>query len=150
MVDCYDKKDLLSCLQVRNILYKNIVQLLESNHIPSIPLNRHSDVVAKVLAYIESNAKSNLTVHQISKQLYVSESKLRTSFQTEVGVSIGQYIDQQVMSKARAMLLEKGKSIAQIASSLGFCDQFYFSRKFRKAQGITPSQYRKNLQHTKI
>jgi len=64
-------------------------------------------------------------------------------FRKEVGVSVGQYIDDQLMRTAQERLDQTNDSIAKISQSLGFADSYYFSRRFKQLCGITPLRYRR-------
>lgn len=131
---------------VHSLIYKYVFRMLSQNNIAPISLRRHSDLVKKAIVYINSNASASMTVRSISDHLLVSESKLRSSFQSETGISIGHYIDNAVLTKAKQLLESPSLSIAQISARLGFYDQFYFTRRFKKHFNITPSAYRKSKQ----
>ena len=66
-------------------------------------------------------------------------------FRQEVGVTLGKYIDDQLMAAAQWQLLKTKVSIGEISDALGYCDQFYFSRRFKQLCGETPLQYRKKI-----
>lgn len=53
------------------------------------------------------------------------------------------YLKEVRISNAKTMLLNTNKSIAEIASAVGYSDLKYFSRLFRKLTHLTPSEYRK-------
>ena len=144
-LSCYEKEDSVSVLQLRLLLIKTIVRMLRENKISPPPLNPHSELVNKAIAYIESEARSNLTVRSVADHLFVSENKLRLAFRSDTGVSIGQYIDETVLKKAKRLLTDPDLSLSQIGAVLGFCDQFYLSRQFKRRFGVTPSAYRKSV-----
>ena len=64
-------------------------------------------------------------------------------FNKEVGVSMGRYIDDQLMSEAQRLLDQTYESVAGISQILGFSDPYYFSRRFKQLCGITPLRYRR-------
>lgn len=132
---------------IHSLLYKYVFRILSDNGIEDISLTKHSELIKKAIRYIDSNAFANMTVRSISEQLFVSESKLRSTFRHETGISIGHYIDNVVMNKAKQMLGTQNLSVAQISAKLGYCDQFYFARQFKKKFGVSPSAYRK-AEHT--
>ena len=86
-----------------------------------------------------------LTTKELAEQLFICESTLCKKFKNEVGVTIGTYIDDLIFFNAEKMLLKTKWSINQISETLGFCDQFYFSRRFKHKYGQTPLEYRKKL-----
>jgi AraC-like DNA-binding protein len=57
-------------------------------------------------------------------------------------MSIGDYRELLIMNRARQLLAMGKLSIGEIAEKLGFSDRFYFSKYFKKRQGITPSAYK--------
>ena len=60
----------------------------------------------------------------------------------ETGKTVGQYLDNLLWAEAKRRLLLSDASVRAISEELGFCDQFYFSRRFRQLFGVTPSYYR--------
>lgn len=130
---------------VHSLIYKYIFRMLSESGAEPISLHRHSELIKKSIAYINSNASADMTVRSISSHLLVSESKLRAAFQAETGTSIGYYIDDTVLAKAKQLLELPNLSIAQISAQLGFYDQFYFARRFKKKFNKTPSQYRRSV-----
>ena len=142
----YQSTDLHSILTVRQTVFKLVDACLQANDVPPITLSLYSPLVEKAIAYIQKNLRLTLTIGQISSHLFVSESKLRAAFLAEVGINIGQYIDSQVLLRARQLLATQRSSISEISAMLGFCDPFYFSRRFKEKHGLSPSAYRKALQ----
>ena len=49
------------------------------------------------------------------------------------------------VEQACKQLMDLNKSLSEIALNVGFCDQSYFTKEFKKAMGITPCQYRNKL-----
>ena len=62
-----------------------------------------------------------------------------------MGITIGKYIDGIVLLTAKERLADKSYDISTISDDLGFCDTFYFSRRFKESFGRTPNQYRKEI-----
>ena len=104
----------------------------------------YSEAVARSMEYISSHLSLGLTLSEISDAAYTSQSTLTARFRREVGMSIGEYIDYLVMLKATDELVTTERNISEISDSLGFCDQFYFSRRFKEKHGLSPREFRKN------
>lgn len=141
-----ESTDLQSILTVRQTVMKLVCDCLQENDISPITLSPNSPLVEKAISYIQANLRINLTIGEISSRLFVSESKLRSAFLAETGTTVGQYIDKQVLLRAKQLLATQRHSIGEISTMLGFCDQFYFSRRFKEMHGLTPSAYRKSQQ----
>ena len=99
--------------------------------------------VIEAKTYIMSKLSAGLTVSEVARHSLCSESKLCRLFKAEVGQSVSKYIDEMLMSKAKTLLIYSDLSIGQISERLGFCDQFYFSRKFSAETGLTPREFRR-------
>ncbi len=63
-------------------------------------------------------------------------------------MAFSKYITYRRMELAKELLRDKGRSIDQVARQVGYHDYFYFTKVFKESQGISPSKYRKELQHT--
>lgn len=100
--------------------------------------------VRSAVKYIRDHLTAGLSVSDVSSAVFVSSAVLAKKFQKEMGVTPGKYIEDLIMQEAQAMLLNSDRTIGQISADLGFCDQFYFTRRFSARYGITPKKYRKN------
>ncbi len=135
----------LDLFKMKTMLCKTIVDFTEAYLPQKIPVKQYSELVEKTITFIQQNTRINLSVADISKHLFVSESKIRKTFQKETGITIGKYIDDLVFFEARQLLAKKHISIGEISQSLGFCDQFYFSRRFKEKYKQSPSEFRKEI-----
>jgi len=102
----------------------------------------YSEYVANTINYILKNLTAGLRVSELTKRSPISKSYLEKLFHKEVGVSMGQYIDEQLMSKAQRLLDQTDDSVTNISQTLGFSDPYYFSRRFKQLCGTTPIRYR--------
>ncbi len=144
LLELYKKEDDLSLLKLKSDIQDIVLDFLIKNKVVlTSPV--YSTAVQKTINYINERLSLEIKITDISKALFLSESTLYKKFKNEVGLSIGQYINEQIMQKAEGMLMSSDKSIAEISESFGFCDQFYFSRCFRKRFGKSPKEYRENL-----
>ncbi len=109
-------------------------------------MRSYSSTVNAVIDYIRSHLCASLTVEEIAGAVFCSRSKLSSIFKNEVGQTVARYIEDLLMNEAQTMLLYSDKTVSEIARALGYCDAFYFSRRFRHRFDISPREYRK--QHT--
>ena len=105
----------------------------------------YSESTTKAMNYIKENLSSKLTCGDVAAALFISLERLRKTFRTETGVSIGKYITNALMNKAELEVRRGEMSIKEISDMLGFCDQFYFSRYFSSKYGMPPSKYRNKV-----
>lgn len=67
-------------------------------------------------------------------------------FKDQIGMSIGEWRQEQRVNRAKLLLQTTTMSIAEISRSIGFDDQLYFSRIFKKRIGLSPQKYRNSTQ----
>ena len=72
----------------------------------------------------------------------MSTNHLAKLFRTMTGLSTQKYLTMRRMKLAKELLSRTSDGIAEIMEQCGFNDANYFSRYFRKCQGMSPSQYR--------
>jgi len=104
---------------------------------------RFSPTVSDAIGYIRDHLSARLTVKTVSASIYTSAGMLTQSFRREVGVTVARYIEDLVMQEAQRLLLSTNRTVGEISQELGFCDQFYFTRRFSARYGLTPRDYRK-------
>jgi len=140
--DCFGKESYWDMFQTKTILYKTVSAFFEKCGIKETQMQTYSETVRKTLKFIQENLSVQLETKYIAQKLFISESTVRKLFKAETGKTIGTYIDELIFLEAKRMLI-RTMPIKDISTKLGFCDQFYFSRRFKEKYGITPSQYRK-------
>ncbi len=105
----------------------------------------HSAVLRAAERYIQNNLSLKLTRKTVAERCKVSEGKLAMHFKNELGVSVGKYIDDLVFMEAIRRLVYTDDPLGVISEDLGFCDQFYFSRRFNELYKMSPMKYRKKM-----
>lgn len=140
---CVSDNSLVSGLALRQTVSEILLSFLEKYGI-SISSEDYSPLIYKALAYIKQNLSMQLTIEEISQNIFVSKSALTKHFRKELSVSVNEYICNLVMSQAERLLKTTNIPVLDISQRFGFSDQFYFSRKFRECFGMSPREYRKN------
>ena len=108
--------------------------------------DRYTPLVQNAMKYIRSNLSIKLNISQVAENAFISVSTLTKAFKEQTGRTVGLYIDDLVMYSAQRKLLCTELPISEISEELGFCDQFYFSRYFKRRCGESPLRYRKRMQ----
>jgi AraC-like DNA-binding protein len=83
----------------------------------------------------------------VARELGMSYETFRKRFCAATGVSPGHYHTMKVIDKACALMIAGELTNKEIAERLDFCDEFHFSRQFKKIMGLTPTQFRLKLPH---
>jgi len=104
---------------------------------------QYSDYVQQALHIVfKSYSDPNLSAETIVEKVNISESRLRTVFKNDMGISLQQYITQLRIRKAKKLLLTSSDTMNQIAQQVGYISGKYFSRVFTKETEITPEEFR--------
>ncbi|QKG80710.1 helix-turn-helix domain-containing protein [Tenuifilum thalassicum] len=82
------------------------------------------------------------SIEQIAEKLKVSQRYLSDALKKETGKTAHEHLQLYLINEAKNMLLQPEKSVAEVAYDLGFEYPQYFSRLFKKKEGISPTQYR--------
>lgn len=99
----------------------------------------------RVLEYIHANIGSQLNVEELSDLANVTKPYFIKLFKNEFDTSPVQYINRKKVERAQLLLFTTNKTVKEVAYTLGFSDQNYFIRMFRKIAHVTPQEYRKEM-----
>ena len=103
---------------------------------------RESDLLTKVLSFIEANYTEDLTVDRIAQEVCLSPSRLIHRMKSQYGSTLGDCVAKVRMEKAQALLKNTDMPIGKIAHEVGYKDQSYFTRAFKKSVCCTPKALR--------
>ncbi len=107
--------------------------------------DKNTDYVFKAREYIQKNYRNpDCSVQSVANQVKLERTYLYRLFKKETGMSIIEYINKCRVSEAKIMLIDEDVSVKDVALCVGFVDQMYFSRVFKKIAGQTPTEYRKS------
>ena len=140
MICCYLEQVIISLLRISTMTEGQVVrsgQLKEAIQ---------TYLVEQVSTYISDHIGERLTVEQIAEHFHYSRARLSTIFKSITGSGINETITGMRISRAKQMLLERKKSVAQISEELGFASPQYFSNKFTQIAGCPPSRYADTLE----
>lgn len=99
-------------------------------------------IFQQIEQYLLMNYTEKLSLSSLAKRFAVSESYLSRAFKKNIGMGITEYVNRLRIQKAKEWLLNPELRIAWIAEQLGYSDEKYFSRVFRKLEGCSPQAYR--------
>ena len=142
MMDCeelHNSATFSGRLAIDNVLCRILLmlaQITEQRYIAS----GYPVVLDKMLTYIHKNLTAPITTAQLCQYCGVSESYAARIFKKHLNTTMTQYITNQKLSYAYELMRNTGMNISQIASYLGFCDVYYFSRRFKEKYGKAPTQ----------
>lgn len=141
----YRSPDMTDALAIACCLYRDVAAFIACADMEGKTPFAYSDMMRQAISLVRRRLTSKLTIGDIAREMNVSASTLAKRFHQEMDMTLGLYIDTMLFQRSQQLLLFTDQSIREIADSLGFCDQFYFSRFFKQRQRETPSGYRRRL-----
>lgn len=99
--------------------------------------------LAQVRAYLEEHFTEKLNLEDLANRFFISKFHLSREYKRIYGITIGNDITAKRISHAKSLLRFSNRSIEQIAASSGFRNAAYFTRVFKRAENMTPFEYRR-------
>jgi len=124
------------CHWVTKAIEQFIASIEEGNDIHNL------HVVQKAGEYLKKHYREKITVKDVARSVYLSPCHLSKVFKQELGCTIMEFLTRVRIEEAKKMLRDPQYNVVQVADALGFKDPGYFTKVFKKSEGITPSQYR--------
>ncbi|THF82240.1 helix-turn-helix transcriptional regulator [Cohnella fermenti] len=106
-----------------------------------------SHKIERIIRYMQDHLQDKLTLGQLAEQAQWSPTYLSRTFRDITGCTVIEYINKLKMDKAKEMMLMGGKKVKEVAKALGYADEFYFSRVFKRSEGMSPSEYYSKIVH---
>lgn len=99
--------------------------------------------LGNIMEWIRIHALGDISVHDIAEAFNYNKDYLTRMFKKNIGMNIQSYIHMIKIAKAKDLLSRTDTSVKRIAFIVGFHDEKYFMRLFKKYEGITPTTFRK-------
>ena len=108
--------------------------------------NANPGVVNNIIKYVKNNYHDeSLSINKISENTHLAPTYLCYLFKEKTGTTLNRYITEYRMEKAKEMLMDKELKISDIAEMVGCSGGSYFTKLFRKATSLTPTEYRERF-----
>ncbi|MHB1156819.1 MAG: helix-turn-helix domain-containing protein [Phycisphaerales bacterium] len=103
---------------------------------------------SRACALLEADLSPSVDLHRVAGQLKINYESFRRRFTRIVGLPPARYRASRLIDRACELMQTSDMTDKQIAYSLGFCDEFHFSRRFKQILGSSPRNYRATLPRT--
>lgn len=100
-------------------------------------------VIKQVREYIDEHYGTPVTLQELASKFRLHPDLLARHFKRETGHNLKDYLTRLRMDKAKTLLSGHTLRVHEVAEAVGFADEKYFSKAFKKHVGLTPSEYRK-------
>ena len=101
--------------------------------------------IHSITRYLQEHMAEDVSLTVLAEQFHLSGQYISQLFKNEIGVNFLAYLTNIRMEKAKKLLLSTSMSIGEISEQLGYGDYRVFTKVFKKSEGITPSQYRRDF-----
>ncbi|WP_058300801.1 response regulator [Gorillibacterium timonense] len=106
--------------------------------------HREKGSMREIARYLQDHYSRELTLQDIANHFYLSREYISRRFKQEFGENLSDYLGRIRIGKAKLLLQNPHLRIAQIAEMVGYPDEKYFSKVFKKLEGKSPGEYRKS------
>lgn len=134
------------CQAYMEILILRLMRSASFSVAAASPLVSHQ--CAAIRHYIDTHYKEPLTLDILAREAHINKFYLSHAFKEEYGMSPINYMISRRIEESRYLLRETDMSMSQIARVLGFSSASYFSQSFRRAEAMSPNEYRKSQTDT--
>lgn len=124
------------------VLINQIVNEKNSDKVEDRP-STYNEQVDAILSYLNNNIQYPISIGDLSKQFYISESYICRIFKSATGTTINKYMTARRISIAKSLLAE-GIGVSDVCEKCGFSDYSNFLKAFTKSVGISPKKYSQN------
>lgn len=118
-----------------------LMKFTEKERMEQRELNEYSAVVNEMVSTIHENYGKHLGLDTFAEQFRMTPQYLSNLFAKETGMTFSNYIKKVRMEKAKELILTTDMKIYEIACTVGYADQKYFSKVFKEYTGISAKQF---------
>lgn len=107
--------------------------------------NQSERLSRRIRDYLETNLGAKITLDGLCEQFNISRTQMNILFKRSVGSGIIDFLNQLKIDRAKAYIREENYNLTEIADLLGYSSVHYFSRHFKQAVGMPPSEYARTI-----
>ncbi|MGM9602116.1 MAG: helix-turn-helix domain-containing protein [Faecousia sp.] len=112
------------------------------------PEQQGERTIVGITRYLQEHLAEDVSLAVLAEQFHLNAQYISQLFKSEIGVGFLAYLTNIRMEKAKKLLLSTTLSVAEVAEQSGYGDYRVFTKVFKKAEGSTPSQYRRDFLET--
>jgi len=129
----------IECLKERFAIF--VGQVIEK--VIEFKENKLSSPIRMAQEYVNENFASNIAIQEIASMVYLSTNYFSATFKAQTGMTFLDYLTMVRIEESKKLLRNSLLNVSEIAHSVGYSDEKYFSKLFMKKVGVKPIQYRK-------
>ncbi|MGN1014159.1 MAG: helix-turn-helix domain-containing protein [Butyricicoccus sp.] len=109
------------------------------------PEKQEERTITGITRYLQEHLAEEMSLSVLAEEFHLNPQYISQLFKNEIGVGFLAYLTNIRMEKAKKLLLSTSLSITEVAERSGYGDYRVFTKAFKKTEGITPSQYRRDF-----
>lgn len=121
-----------------------------SSSLPALSINQRSVTVSRkrmelaaVKEYLDEHYTERITLDDLAERFFINKFYLSKIFKETYGTTVNNYLISKRITRAKQLLRFTDMTVDEVGAAVGMGDANYFSRMFRKVEGISPREYRK-------
>lgn len=107
--------------------------------------NREERVISSIMRYMQEHLSEEISLSVLADEFHLNPQYISQLFKNEIGVGFLAYLTNIRIEKAKKLLLSTALSVTEISSYVGYGDYRVFTKVFKKTEGVTPSQFRREF-----
>ena len=101
--------------------------------------------IVGIVRYMQEHLNEEISLNILAEEFHLSAQYISQLFKNEIGVNFLSYLTNIRIEQAKKLLLSTDYAVAEISERVGYSDYRVFTKAFKKAEGVTPSQYRRTF-----
>lgn len=106
---------------------------------------REERVISSITRYMQEHLSEEISLSVLAEEFHLNPQYISQLFKNEIGVGFLAYLTNIRIEKAKKLLLSTSLSVTEISERTGYGDYRVFTKVFKKTEGITPSQFRREF-----
>ena len=136
--------DYIRDMRINEKLGTLLTLLMEQSwHPESVTISRKRLELAAVKEYLDERYTEKLTLDDLAEKFFINKFYLSKIFKETYGTTVNNYLISKRITRAKQLLRFTDMTVDEVGVAVGMGDANYFSRMFRKVEGISPREYRK-------
>lgn len=109
------------------------------------PEKQEERTISGITRYLQEHLSEEVSLSVLSEEFHLNPQYISQLFKSEIGVGFLTYLTNARLEKAKKLLVSTSLSVAEVAQQCGYSDYRVFTKGFKKTEGITPSQFRRDF-----
>lgn len=135
--------DYIRDMRINELLNQLLTLLMEASWHEETQRNTPKKLeLAQIKTYLDEHYREKITLDSISERFYIDKYYMTHLFKEQYGITVNGYLQQVRITQAKQLLRFSDMSIEEIGLECGIGELSYFSRMFKKMEGVSPSSFR--------